>query len=134
MAYLEENRCLCGPIGPYHLWLNGDRPLVSDQILERDWGEFFLEEMEAGGGWGPFFEGRKHWWCSPELYGFLYKNFNNGRVKGGGIDWEKSNVFSVGLIMLECGLLENVNERIWKEGSDSVNREELRILIARFRE
>jgi ribosomal protein L31E len=43
-------------------------------------------------------------------------------------------VFSVGLIMLECGLLENVNERIWKEGSDSVDRKELRILIARFRE
>jgi hypothetical protein len=107
--------------------------LVSDQILGIDWNQFFLQETKSG-GWAEFFEGGKHWWASPELYGFLYKNFNVGRVKGSPIDWEKSNVFSVGLIMLECGLLENVNQRIWKEGSDSVDREELRILIARFRE
>jgi hypothetical protein len=134
MAYLEENKSLYGPISPYHIWLTGLTPLVSDQILETSWNEFFLEETKNGQNWKVFFAGKKHWWASPELYGFYFKNFNVGRVKESPINWEKSNVFSIGLIMLECGLLENVNERIWKEGSDLINREELRILIARFRE
>jgi hypothetical protein len=70
MAYLEENKSLCGPISPYHIWLTGLTPLVSDQILETSWNEFFLEETKNGQNWIGFFGGKKHWWASPELYRF----------------------------------------------------------------